>query len=75
MHEPTLEAACVKRDAIVDRLLDMWDYRPGMTQRDGLLRYLIGHSKGNPNGIPTLLRNAQAEVLELMANQVEAWRT
>ena len=74
-HGLELEAACVKRDALVDRLLSMKDYRAGTTGRDGLLRYLIGHGHGNPNGIPTKLRDAQEEVLELMANEVKVWRT
>ena len=74
-YSPELEAACRKRDAVVDRLLNMRTYRPGSHERDALLRYLIGHGYGNPNGQPTLLRDAQADVLALMKNEVELWRT
>lgn len=74
LHGPELEAACVKRDALIDRLLATRDYRAGTSGRDGLLRYLIGHGHGNPNGIPTQLRHAQEDVLDLMANEVDPWR-
>lgn len=74
-HDLSLQTACDKRDALVDRLLATKDYRPGMPLRDGLLRYLIGHRLGSPAPIPTVLRDAQAEVLELMVNEVEPWRT
>lgn len=74
-YDLALERACDKRDAVVDRLLAMKDYRAGMPDRDRLLRYLIGHRLGSPAPIPQLLRDAQTEVLNLMANEVEPWRT
>ena len=74
-EEPTFETACVKRDALVDRILSTKDYRQGSPEWYALAKYLIGHGHGNPNGIPNQLREAQAEVLELMANEVAPWRT
>ena len=71
----SFETACDKRDALVDRILRTKDYRQGSPGSYALAKYLIGHGHGNPNGIPNLLREAQAEVLELMANEVKPWRT
>ncbi len=73
--DPTFEIACVKRDALIDRILNTKDYREGSPGWYALNRYLIGHGHGNPNGMPNLLREAQAEVMELMANEVKPWRT
>ncbi len=69
------ETACDKRDALVDRIRSTKDYREGPPGWYALNRYLIGHGHGNPNGIPNQLREAQADVMELMVNEVESWRT
>ncbi len=73
--DPTFETACDKRDVLIDRILITKDYRKGTPGWYALNRYLIGHGHGNPNGMPQLLREAQTEVLELMVNKVQPWRT
>jgi hypothetical protein len=74
-HDASLETACDKRDALVDRILATKDYRENTPGRQALIRYLSGHRHSNPNGIPTQLRQAQEAVLELMDNEVALWRT
>jgi len=70
----TLEEACVIRDAAVDKLMLFKDWRPEGIQNANLVRYLSGSFRANPNAIPTVLRQAQETVLELMETEV-TWKT
>ena len=61
-----LDEACANRDALVTKLIkSSKEYRLGMRKREALIRYLAGLPGGDPKGQPTLLRDAQALVLEL----------
>ncbi len=72
-HDDSLEGAAVIRDALVDRLLASRDFRRGSSGADALTKYLSGHKYSNPNGIPTQLRRAQEDVLDLLPEEVERW--
>jgi len=74
-HDDSLERACVKRDVLVDRLLRTKDYRVGSTGAARLIQYLSGNKISDPTEIPTQLRQAQDEVLGLMANEVDSWKS
>jgi len=74
-YDDSLELACIKRDALVDRLLASKDYRRGSSGADALMKYLSGHRHSNPNGIPTQLRQAQEDVLALLPEGLDRWKT